>query len=272
MSVQPTSSDLPTADDLAEAWATLRETSPLVHCLTNIVAAQRTADVLLAAGAAPAMVDNVHEAGDFAAVASAVLVNLGTPADGTTAAMRAAAESARAAGTPWVLDPVAAGGLGWRTEVARELLALGPAVVRGNASEILGLTGGGAGRGVDSAHGAEDALGAARELSDRHGCVVALSGPVDHLVRGADLVRLGHGHEWLTRVTGVGCSLGALIGAACAASGEALTGAATATAALTLASEDAAERASGPGSFAVLLLDELSLLTPEALAGRVVVG
>lgn len=267
MSVHPTT--LPTATDLGQAWEALRRGSPLVQCLTNIVAAQRTADVLLAAGAAPAMVDNPHEAGQFAGIASAVLVNVGTPYDDTVAGKRAAVVAAVEAGTPWVLDPVAVGVLGWRTEVARELLQHGPAVVRGNASEIIGLAGGSGGRGVDATDTAEEALEVAHELSGRHGCVVALSGPVDHLVRGTDVVRIGHGHPWLTRVTGIGCALGALVAAGCAASGDALVGAATATAALTLASEDAAARTRGPGTFAAALLDELSLLTPESLADRV---
>lgn len=267
MTVHPTA--LPTAADLGRAWETLRRESPLVQCLTNIVAAQRTADVLLAAGAAPAMVDNPHEAGPFAGVASAVLVNVGTPYDDTVAAMKAAVAASGEAGTPWVLDPVAAGGLGWRTKVAQELVQHGPAVVRGNASEIIGLAGGAGGRGVDSTDTAEAALASARELSERHGCVVALSGPTDHLVRGTDVVRLGHGHPWLTRVTGIGCALGALVAAGCAASGDPLVGAATATAALTLAAERAAARSRGPGSFAASLLDELALLTPETLAAQV---
>ena len=81
------------------------------------------------------------EAGEFAGLASAVLVNLGTPADGQRAAMSEAVRAAHAAGTPWVLDPVAAGAVGLRTRFARELLGCGPAVVRGNASEILALSG-----------------------------------------------------------------------------------------------------------------------------------
>ena len=50
-----------------------------MQCITNSVVTGFTANVLLAAGAAPAMVDITGEAGPFAAVASAVLVNLGTP-------------------------------------------------------------------------------------------------------------------------------------------------------------------------------------------------
>ncbi|MBB0998135.1 hydroxyethylthiazole kinase, partial [Dietzia maris] len=50
--------------DLARLVTVMRETGPLVHCLTNSVVRQITADVLLAAGAAPAMVDHPDEASD----------------------------------------------------------------------------------------------------------------------------------------------------------------------------------------------------------------
>ena len=98
--------------------------------------------------------------------------------------------------------------------MARDLLALGrPAVIRGNASEVLALTGGAGGKGVDSAHTPEAALDAARALALEHRTVVAVSGPVDHLTDGDRVVRVHNGHPWLTKVTGVGCALGALVAA-----------------------------------------------------------
>lgn len=260
----------PTAEALAECWERLRTDSPLVQCLTNIVVAPFTANVLLAAGAAPAMVDNPHEAAGFAAVASGVLVNLGTPYDDTVAGMREAVRGAAAAGTPWVLDPVAVGGLPWRTATAPDLLKLGaPAVIRGNASEILALTGGAGGRGVDSADTPDAARQAAADLAREHATTVAVSGAVDLITDGSRLLRLGHGHPWMTKVTGVGCALGALMAACCAATDDTVVAAGTATAALTLAAETAATSAPGPGSFAVGLLDELFLLDPATLADRV---
>ncbi len=266
-----TSSTAVRADDLGAALAAFREISPLVHCLTNIVVAQWTANVLLAAGAAPAMVDNPHEAGEFARVPvpGGVLINLGTPQDHTVDAMRLAVAGANEAGRPWVLDPVAAGGLGWRTSVARELLGQGPAILRGNASEVSALTGGAGGRGVDSTDAPEQALDAARHLALAHGTVVAVSGPVDHLTDGERLVRIGNGHPWLTKVTGVGCALGALMAGFAGVTDDRLVAAATATGLLTVAGDDAAGSTHGPGSFAVALLDRLSTLTPGELSERV---
>ena len=270
----PTSTSPVTAAEVAGALDALRERSPLVQCLTNIVVAQWTANLLLAAGAAPAMVDNPEEAGAFAGVASGVLVNVGTPYGETAAAMERAVEAAGAAGTPWVLDPVAAGPLlGWRTGIALRLLDLAaPRVIRGNASEVMALAGGAGGKGVDSLDTPEAALDAARALAGQHGCVVAVSGPVDHLTDGSRLVTVANGHEWLTRVTGVGCALGALMAGFAGVVDDPLLAATAATATLTVAADAAAARTDGPGSFAVALLDELAALTPETLAARVRLG
>ena len=249
----------------------LRTSAPLVHCITNIVVAGFTANVLLALDASPAMVENDHEAADFAAMADALLVNLGTLSDGRARACRAAAESAHRSGTPWVLDPVAVGPLAYRTELATDLLAFRPTVIRGNASEVLSLAGAsGAGRGVDSTASPQAALPIARELARRTGSVVAVSGAVDVITDGDAVVEVSTGHPLMTKVTGVGCALGAVVAACCSVQPSALDAAVSATSILTVAAERAAAGSTGPGSFAVALLDELAALDATALeaAGR----
>ncbi|MEO6309936.1 MAG: hydroxyethylthiazole kinase [Leifsonia sp.] len=264
---------IPTAETVADSLRLLRAQQPLVQCLTNIVVAQWTANVLLAVGAAPAMVDNPHEAGPFAGIAGGVLINLGTPYDDTAVAMSAAVASARASGTPWVLDPVAAGAAAWRTDVALTLLeSAPPRIIRGNASEILALAGGTGGKGVDSVDSPEVALEVARSLALRHGTTVAVSGPVDHLTDGHRVVRIANGHPVMTRVTGVGCALGALMAAFAAVLDDGLLAATAATAVLTVAADQAVLIAQRPGSFAVALLDELDALTPESLAEKIRFG
>jgi hydroxyethylthiazole kinase len=256
--------------DLADALTALRDRPPLVQCLTNIVVAGWTANVLLAVGAAPAMVDNPQEAGKFATLAGGVLVNLGTPYDDTARAMHLAVAGAKQIGTPWVLDPVAAGALGWRTTLAHQLLReASPTIIRGNASEILALAGGAGGRGVESVHSPESAVEAAKDLARQQHTVVAVSGSTDHITDGERVVRLSNGHAWLTLVTGGGCALGALMAAFAAVVPDAVVAAAAATATLTVAAESAAKQTRGPGSFAVALLDELFLLKPAELAEQV---
>jgi hydroxyethylthiazole kinase len=254
-------------DAVVEALEGLRRRGPLVQCQTNNVVTGFTANVLLAAGCSPAMVDDVEDAEVFAKVADGLLVNLGTLARERTDAMRAAVGARGDRG--WVLDPVAAGPLPARTALARELLAQRPTVLRGNASEILGVAGGtSAGRGVDAGDGPEAALGTATELTGTYGCVVAVSGPVDVITDGRTVVRVTGGHPLMTQVTGVGCALGALVAAALAVAPP-LVAATAATALLCAAGSRAAAGDVGPGTFSVRLLDQLAALTPAEVVGTV---
>lgn len=264
-----TTDPAPQPVDLTGAVRALRDNNPLVQCLTNIVVANFTANVLLSAGASPAMVDNSREAADFAAIAGAVLVNTGTPYPETTKAMVMAAESAAAHRNPWVLDPVAAG-LPWRTDVARNALAAGdPAIIRGNASEIIALAGESAGgRGTDSTDPVTAALATAKRLALTYHCAVAISGPVDHITDGHRVLTVANGHEWMTKVTGVGCALGALMAAFAAVVPDRVDAATAATTLMCVAAEHAAAETRAPGSFAIALLDQLYLVTPEQLASE----
>ncbi|MFJ4844679.1 MULTISPECIES: hydroxyethylthiazole kinase [unclassified Streptomyces] len=253
----------------AQALTRVREQSPLVQCLTNAVVTGFTANVLLALGASPAMADIPGEAGPFAGIASGVLINLGTPHAEQRAAMTEAARAAASAGTPWVLDPVAVGALPVRTALARELLELRPTIVRGNASEIIALAGaGGGGRGVDSSDGVEAAEEPARRLAAATGGVVAVSGPVDLVTDGVRTVRVANGDALLTRVTGGGCALGAVMAAFAGVGEDPFASTVAAVTAYTVAAEPAAKAASGPGSFAVEFLDALAALRESDIVER----
>jgi hydroxyethylthiazole kinase len=250
----------PHADIVADL-AELRRLAPLTHCMTNIVAAGFTANVLLASGASPAMINAIEEVAEFAAIAQGLLVNVGTITGEDAAAMLEAARAARAAGTPWVLDPVAAGALGFRTRVSIELLEHGPAIVRGNASEILALAGAaGGGKGVDSTAESAEALPSAQALAKRSGAVVAISGAIDFITDGDEVIEVPGGHVLMTKVTGVGCALGALMASFLGAGATPLQAAAAASAVFAAAGERAARSVRGPGSFATTFLDELSLI------------
>ena len=95
----------PSPDVAADILARLRARQPRVHCITNAVAQNFTANVLLAAGAIPSMTIAPDEVGEFVARADALLVNLGTFDAERQAATEAALER-RSRQQPWVLDPV----------------------------------------------------------------------------------------------------------------------------------------------------------------------
>lgn len=247
------------------ALQSLREQVPLVHCIANYVSMNISANVLLAAGASPAMIHAAEEVADFAPISGALTVNIGTLSPPWVEGMKAAAAAARGASVPWVLDPVAHFATPYRANVAQELLALRPNAVRGNASEIVALRGQeGAGKGVDSGDSVSEAQSGAVALAKAHGCVVAVSGASDFITDGARRVAIRGGADIMPKVTALGCSLTALVGgyAAVAPSFEA---AVAAFVHFAEAGERAGAAASGPGSFSVAFLDQLHSLQPGDL-------
>ena len=244
--------------DIWSAYADVRSTGPLVHNITNYVSMDIAANTLLAAGASPAMVHAIDEAADFTGISSALVINIGTLSPPWVEAMRLAATAANARGMPWVLDPVGVGATPYRTKVAAELLDLGPTVLRCNASEALALAGATfGGKGVDSTAGSDEAHDAARELARAAGGVVAVTGVVDHITDGSEVISVAGGHELMPRVTALGCSVSALVGAFCAVREDRMLATAAALAIIAVAGKRAGRDAMGPGSFRVRLLDEL---------------
>lgn len=251
--------------------ARVRADAPLVQCITNYVAMNIVANALLAIGASPGMVHAEEEAGEFAAVAGALTVNIGTLSPVWVSGMKAAVAGAKTAGKPWVLDPVAHFATGFRRKTVAELLALGPTVIRGNASEIITLAGEkGAGRGIDSGDPVERAEDAARRVAISQGAVVAVTGKTDFVTDGAQAARIVGGSDLMPRVTALGCSLTGAVGAFLAVAPDAPFAATVAAlAAFAEAGETAASGAGGPGSFAVAFLDALYNLDGHALDARV---
>ena len=256
-------------NDLAAVLENLQKKNPLILSLTNNVVQSITANMLLAVGAAPVMLNDAAECEQLLRVcANALLVNVGTLSHPQAELMRSAVDAAHAAGVPWVLDPVAVGLLRFRTEFCHELLAMRPTLIRGNASEIMALAGEAAGgRGTDTTEESSAAVQSARKLAQQCGCTVLVTGPVDYVTDGERVLALGNGDPLMTRVTGVGCAMGALAAACVAAAPDAFTGAAACAAILGIAGERAAARCPRPGSFAGALLDELDALSPAEVAG-----
>lgn len=267
----------PTGTALAQAVDAVRATSPLVHAMTNSVVQGITADVLLAVGAAPAMVDHPEETGIFAGLAEGVLVNLGNPSAENIQAYRAGIATAREQNVPWVLDPVAVGTLPPRTAFAQEALRSHPTAVRGNASEVVALAGlGTGGRGVDSTDTVEAAREAAHALVRRTGHVVAVSGEQDLVVSADRETWLTSGDPLMPLVIGTGCSLGAVVaaflGAARKGGVSEHDAVLAAHAHLGAAGILAGRRARGPGSFRAEWLDALHLLDGAGVAELVTVA
>ena len=259
-------------------WAdvlAVRSRRPLVHSITNLVVMNFNANMLLAMGASPVMAHAHEEVADMAAIAQALVLNVGTLEPYWIDSMCQALAVAQQRGTPSVLDPVGAGATGYRNQSLQRILHQAmPSVIRGNASEIMSVAGSAVQtRGVDSGAAVEAAISAARDLASASGGVVCVSGPVDQVLEvGGRHASLANCHEWMTRITGVGCSASALVGAFCAVQTDTWRATVAAMAYLGVAGEVATERvqarAQGVGSLQIELLDQLQLLDEHTFQQR----
>jgi hydroxyethylthiazole kinase len=243
------------ADIAADVLARVRDRAPRVHCITNTVAQQYTANMLLAAGAIPSMTISPEEIVSFVAGAGALLINLGTFDAERRGAIEVALGAVDAARMPWVLDPVFVDRSPGRAQFARELLARGPSVVRLNPAEFAPLFGG-------------DPEAASR-VAEVYATVVALTGGTDTVTDGARRAAIANGDALMGLVTAMGCAGSALVAAALAVETDAWLAAVAALAALGVAGEVAARTARGPGSFASAIIDALHGLDRATLRARV---
>jgi hydroxyethylthiazole kinase len=236
-----------------DVLARLRARRPRVHCITNNVAQNFTANALLAAGAVPSMTLASEEIGAFVASANGLLVNLGTFDAERRKATATAIEVAAEEGVPWVLDPVFIDRSPPRAAYAKTLVARRPRAIRLNRAEFTALA------GVEP-----DADELVRYALDTL-AIVALTGEIDLVADGARHLALENGHPMMTRVTAMGCAASALIAACLAVESDPLTATAAALTAFGVAGEVAGARASGPGGFAVAILDALYDLDADTI-------
>ncbi len=256
-----------------EIWAALgeiRQKAPVVHNITNYVVMNNTANALLALGASPVMAHAEEEMEEMVAIASALVINIGTLSPAWVRSMFAAAEGARKRRIPIVLDPVGAGATAYRTRTARELIrAIPPDIIRGNGSEIMALLEKDARtKGVDSGASSDVAVAVGRKLHDLCGAAVCISGETDYTIGRGGIFRGRNGHLLMTRVTGLGCTATALCGAFATVMADPAEAAAAAMAVMGIAGEIGVSRSAGPGSLQVQFLDALYRLSAEEIEQR----
>ena len=215
---------------------------PFVLCLTNTVAANFTANVVLAIGAKPAMIQEPSEAAELAAVADAILVNVGTLTPTQAETMRAAVAVASGS-VPWVLDPVGIQSLTYRREFVFELLNSKPSLIRGNHAEIDTLMG-----SVPSLKGSVPILSTGKV--DKIWGMGPQIGPLE--VQG--------GEPMLQQVTATGCAQGAICAVMLGRGLSPFDAAVQSSKLMKFAGQRAFDHAQAPGSFQIALIDALAEL------------
>lgn len=263
---------------LGECVRRVRETAPLVHCITNYVTVNDCANALLACGGSPIMSDDPEDVRDITSICGGLVLNIGTLNRRALEGMDVAGTRASELGHPIVLDPVGAGASAMRTGAAAKILdTMDVTVVRGNMSEVKTIAGAAsATRGVDvnpddavTDGNLAESCAFARKLAEKLGCVVAITGTIDIVADAERSVAIRNGHSIMGKVTGAGCMLSAISGAYVVANvDDPFVAEVAAIAGEGLAGEIAAARMGeldGNGSFRTYLLDAIYNLSPEQL-------
>lgn len=262
---------------IAKAAADVRANNPLAGSITNTVTIDFVANAQLAVGGSAAMVYLPDEGETLVAAGGAVYLNMGTLFPVYEETIPRTAAAAQAAGKPWVLDPVGIGIGSLRTKLLSGLKQYKPAIIRGNASEIIALAGLwdlegdtselSRARGVDTTDTVAAARDAAVALARYTGGAVAVSGESDLVTDGSTVAYSTGGSALMGKVTGFGCSLGG-VAAVYATQADPFTATLAAVAHYNVAGTRAAATADAPASFKVAFIDELYRATPADIANN----
>ena len=198
----------------------VRAKSPLVHNITNYVTVNDVANVLLAAGGSPIMSDDADDVEDITSICGGLNINIGTLNKNTIPSMFLAGKKANALGHIVLLDPVGAGASRLSTDTANRLMQeVRFDAVRGNISEIKTLcTGSGSTKGVDAdavdavtEANLDDGVQLVKAFAQKTGCIIAVTGAIDLVSDGERCWCIRNGRAEMSRITGTGCQLSALM-------------------------------------------------------------
>ncbi len=256
----------------------VRNTTPLIHNITNYVTVNDCANILLACGGSPIMSDDMGEAEEITSICGGLNINIGTLNSNTIPSMFAAGKKANSLNHPVVLDPVGAGASALRTNTALKLLEeVKFTVIRGNISEIKALCGTAQNtKGVDAdiadkvtKENLDEAAAFIKNFAKKTGAVIAVTGEID-IIADAERAFCGYnGHPMMSSITGTGCQLSAMTAAFVTANPDKpLEAAAAAVCAMGLCGEKAQERLDaedGNSSYRNYIIDAIYNLTGEAL-------
>lgn len=249
----------------------VKEYHPLIHCITNPISIHQCANGILAVGGRPIMAEHPEEAAEITEKADALMLNLGNITDVRMKSMKISAKTAKCCHIPILLDLVGIACSKLRRDYGLELIKVAvPTVIKGNYSEIHALYHEEyRASGVDAENSLEKNVIAleASELALKYHTIVLVSGEVDIITDGEQLLYMKNGSPQLATVTGTGCMLGALC--ACYLSVcQDLSAAAAACGVLGISGEQA-ETDKGSGTFMVNLMDALSTLGEDELKKQI---
>lgn len=252
----------------------IRSKKPLIHHITNYVTVNDCANITLAIGGSPIMADDVNEVVEITKLSHALVINIGTLNERTIPAMILAGKTANKQNIPVILDPVGAGVSNLRNETVRTLLKeVRFTVIKGNRSEIRFLAGVVSNnKGIDAS--AEDlkkeleTQQVAKELAIKYQCIISITGAVDIVTDGTQIISVENGCEKMSHITGTGCMSASLIAVFCACyPDQPLYSTTTALLAMGIVGEEAAKKTieQGTGQLRTAIIDRISLLDEKTV-------
>jgi len=235
----------------------VREKIPLVHHLTNWVTIYDCAQVVKSLGASPVMAHALEEVGEMTGIASSLVLNIGTLTVEFVEAMKKAAITANKRGIPVVLDVCGAGATGLRDKKCQELISEARIdIIKGNSSEIARVAGENIKtKGVDSLIVKADIKKLAVGLALANKCTVVVTGKTDIVTDGKRLFMVSNGDKIMASLVGTGCMATSVIGVFAAVEKDLVKASVSGLACFEVASQMAAGKSKGPGSFKENLFD-----------------
>lgn len=198
----------------------LKSTNPIIHNITNYVTVNDCANMILASGASPIMSDEYDEIEDIVSISNGLNINIGTLNKETIKSMILAGITANKLDKPVLLDPVGTGASKLRTNTSYSLLKeIKFSVIKGNISEIKTLMiGSSTTLGVDATiedkitnENLQETIKLLKDFSKKINSIIVVTGEIDLVVDENKAYVIRNGHKMMSKITGSGCMLGALI-------------------------------------------------------------
>lgn len=248
----------------------VRDTSPLIHHITNYVTVNDCANITLAFGASPIMAQSVEEVEEIVNISSGLIINIGTLQESQINSYLKAGLKAKNIGIPVIFDPVGCGASKLRSDTSKLIInEVRPNVIKGNMAEIKYLLSNECNiKGVDSQESMKDAQVIGKELALKTNAIVIVTGKKDYITDGDRTAIIHNGTQLLSRITGTGCMLNSIIASCCSVHNDYFISSIVAVVSMGICGEIAESNLKeneGTGTFKQRLIDAFSFISDQSL-------
>ena len=208
-------------DKLLEIRNETLNNAPLINCLTNHITINDCANVILEVGGKPIMAEHHKEVEEITAISNSLVINIGNITNERMKAIMLSGNVAKVKNIPIIIDVVGVGCSRRRLDFANKFISqCCPNIIKGNMSEIKALS--------EIAHNANgidvgsadiitednllNAVNIAKMLSEKTNSVIVITGKIDIVAQGEKAYLIRNGCDMLSKITGTGCMLNAIIG------------------------------------------------------------